>query len=224
MSTGEEIQLSFLKASSVGGTSWRTYARESIIGGTTADTYSDSVTIADTTSKVVIPISDVLFVNNIAGCTSISVRSQVYIGSTWTNVCQEMIVYPLTTPPAHAKRIWWLNALGGWDQYTFRGAYLKERETERSTYRKDLGYSYTVGARGIDTVKSKVTELHTIYSDALNSTDAAFVAGVLYSKDVRLQSGSTLIPIVLRDGSNVIDDSTDHVVIRLDYVHSNDVR
>lgn len=224
MAPGEEIQLSFIKTSSLGGTSWRIYTTENIIGGTTGNTASSSATIADTVGKVVIPLSDALFTNDIAACTSITVRAQLSVSGNWLNFLENVTIYPLPAPPSHGKRIWWLNKLGGWDQYTFRGEYLKERDVERTTYRKDLGYSYSVGARGLDVADTKVTEVHTTYSEAIGATESAWISDIMYSKDVRLQSGSTFIPIVVQDGSQVIESSHEHVVIKLEYVHANDVR
>ena len=64
----------------------------------------------------------------------------------------------------------------------------------------------------------------TIYSKPLNESKAAWISGILNSKDVRYQSGTSFIPIVLLDGSQVLESTDDHIIIRIDYQHANEIR
>ena len=125
------------------------------------------------------------------------------------------------TPHNYATRFTWKNRLGGFDSFTFDGAYTKSITSERETYERDLGYTYTVGARTTDVLSVKSQTKMSAYSGIINESQREILGELITSPQAYVIEGGNVLPIVItNDRSSIIDYDNNLFQIYVQYEYS----
>jgi len=103
-------------------------------------------------------------------------------------------------------RFCWINDFGVWDYWNFTLASSNTLEIGRANYEQSfVDYStpgivpYDIKRRGVGSFDTKIKETKTVSSDWLNQEQAEFLESLFYSPSVYIQSGSSIIPIVIEN-------------------------
>lgn len=117
-------------------------------------------------------------------------------------------------------RFWWLNLLGGYDQFTFTGDYKETIRSRVTTYEKNLPVSFESVDRGTAVIKNDSYKEIETFSELIPSSRSEWVSELLSSPEVYIESGGELVPIVIITRQAIIKDEG-FVQLRIRYVLSN---
>lgn len=188
----EEVQLSLLVTSATESVNLYLLLTNSA-GATSSQTVTAVTIVGSGTLLATFPVNSGKFGSNVrADCTA---KDQA------GNVISETKTIYIDQPCSNGKRVWWRNPLGGYDAYTFPIQPDKNVEVSRSAYAQNNAtkgnYTYKV---------SDVDSWEEVYvsSSYLTPAQGEWLATLLRSKEVYVQDGSTLRPILLYNDSERI--------------------
>jgi len=201
---GDELQLSLITTSVSSA-----YLYATLNNGTsdTSDITTAVNLTAAGTAKVTFPVNSNLYASDTVTMTlvakdqdddPISETRTVYIDNLTDN----------------GTVIWWLNPLGGYDSYRFRGEADKYIDADRKTYRT---YDSTKKNHVDKVLSVESSERYELMSDWLRPNEGEWLAQILRSTDVRMQeSGGTLRRVIVDNDSEMVD-GVDMVKLNLRY-------
>lgn len=172
--------------------------------------------------------------------TSVSKRGYISINTTYLSpLCDKFIVEITNTSGVQiseqrtyilqenkcedAKRFWFLNKFGEFDQVTFDGNYIEDGDISRRTFNKVLPNTLTVPSRGEDVFNLTTTEKHTIFSRPITKEESTWLRQLYRSVQVFVENeNAALVPIVITNNDiQAINGLSLGLPARLDYVKSN---
>ena len=124
----------------------------------------------------------------------------------------------------YSTRFHWLNRLGGFDSWTFDGAYSRGQNQSKALYEKNLDYSFNIydSETGINAVESKNT--FASYSGLLSEGKRKWLEELYTSPEVYVVEGGNYVPILITDTQvKTIDDDKKlyQVKINFSYAYQN---
>jgi len=124
----------------------------------------------------------------------------------------------------YSTRFHWLNRLGGFDSWTFDGAYSRGQNQSKALYEKNLDYSFNIydTETGVNAVESKNT--FASYSGLLSEGKRKWLEELYTSPEVYVVEGGNYVPILITDTQvKTIDDDKKlyQVKINFSYAYQN---
>ena len=105
-------------------------------------------------------------------------------------------------------RVHFLNALGGFDSYTFEGISRTDLKTKSRTFERYLPKGFSNGDRGTTTIKTDGVNRVLARSYPLKQADREWLQELFTSQQVFIQDGTNYIPVVVKDNGYIVDDKT----------------
>jgi len=124
----------------------------------------------------------------------------------------------------YSTRFHWLNRLGGFDSWTFDGAYSRGQNQSKALYEKNLDYSFNIydSETGVNAVESKNT--FASYSGLLSENKRKWLEELYTSPEVYVVEGGNYVPILITDTQvKTVDDDKKlfQVKINFSYAYQN---
>ena len=124
----------------------------------------------------------------------------------------------------YSTRFHWLNRLGGFDSWTFDGAYSRGQNQSKALYEKNLDYDFNVydSETGVNAVESKNT--FASYSGLLSEGKRKWLEELYTSPEVYVVEGGNYVPILITDTQvKTVDDDKKlyQVKINFSYAYQN---
>lgn len=122
-------------------------------------------------------------------------------------------------------RIKFLNRLGAFEYFTFKGYKDRSVSIRRNYYQNVLGESYTVDQGGDRTLYIDSRDEFTVHSQPLKEADRIWLIEMLEGMECYVEEGSNYIPIKVRAGNtNIIDEEAGLFNISMTYQYANPTR
>lgn len=122
-------------------------------------------------------------------------------------------------------RIKFLNRLGAFEYFTFKGYKDRSVSIRRNYYQNVLGESYTVDQGGDRTLYIDSRDEFTVHSQPLKEADRIWLIEMLEGMECYVEEGSNYIPIKVRAGNtNIIDEQAGLFNISMTYQYANPTR
>jgi hypothetical protein len=114
-------------------------------------------------------------------------------------------------------RLAFVNTLGGIDYFTFNFKSVNTMNTEKTYFKRELDFNYTVGDRQDFVLSQRATETYTISTDFLNDNTASWLKELIKSTEVYVitADGSDISNIVVTKLPILIMDSSFQVKTKL---------
>lgn len=210
---GEEDQLSFLYPAPSTTQCAIAYQPYDLLGAPMAGSTLSLVTIID--GRAVAPINS----NIITAAMS---RVEVAIVNSGAGVLSETITYKIDRNSyTTAIRILFENYLGGFDAFTFTGAYKQINGNSKSSFSRDLGKTFSVSDRGETILGVNAETSFEVFSRFLTRAESTWLVELINGTNVFIQTSAGNIPITILNDSDVVDDTTGAVQMKLRYRYAN---
>lgn len=121
-------------------------------------------------------------------------------------------------------RVHFLNKLGGFDSYTFKGLVKREVTTTSSQYEKNIGVNYNQQTRGRQTQYRNGLASYVATSEILSSTESIWLEELVTSAVVYVELGGLLYSATINDGKFLIEDRLKLKQLQLTLTSANDKR
>jgi len=147
--------------------------------------------------------------------------------------------YPPSTPSISEKlifnldhdtcedhtRIKFLNRLGAFEYFTFKGNRDRSTSVKNVFYNRALDTSYSVNEGGDRVLYSDVRTEFTIYSQSLKEAERIWLEELLDGHECYVEEGNNYIPIKIRAGKTVIiDEEAELSTMKITYQYANPTR
>jgi hypothetical protein len=125
-----------------------------------------------------------------------------------------------------AVRLHWLNRLGGSDAYTFNSKKKIEEKTKSDTAQKPLGWLTTVPPatsydKGVFKIHQEVTKEYEVESSFYDEQQGAWLAELLSSPEVYMETSDGLIAVVIQDGKITLSENEELLNVVIQFVEAN---
>jgi hypothetical protein len=125
-----------------------------------------------------------------------------------------------------AVRLHWLNRLGGSDAYTFNSKKKIEEKTKSDTAQKPLGWLTTVPPstsydKGMFKIQQEVTREYEVESSFYDEQQGAWIAELLSSPEVYMETSDGLIAVVIQDGKITLSENEELLNVVVQFVEAN---
>ena len=123
-------------------------------------------------------------------------------------------------------RLHWLNRLGGSDAYTFTSKKKIEEKTKSDTAQKPLGWITTVPPatsydKGLFKIHQEVTKEYEVESSFYDEQQGAWIAELLSSPEVYMETSDGLIAVVIQDGKITLSENEELLNVVIQFVEAN---
>jgi hypothetical protein len=123
-------------------------------------------------------------------------------------------------------RLHWLNRLGGSDAYTFTSKKKIEEKTKSETAQKQLGWLTTVPPatsydKGLFKIHQEVTKEYEVESSFYDEQQGAWIAELLSSPEVYMETSDGLIAVVIQDGKITLSENEELLNVVIQFVEAN---
>ena len=123
-------------------------------------------------------------------------------------------------------RLHWLNRLGGSDAYTFTSKKKIEEKTKSETAQKPLGWLTTVPPatsydKGLFKIHQEVTKEYEVESSFYDEQQGAWIAELLSSPEVYMETSDGLIAVVIQDGKITLSENEELLNVVIQFVEAN---
>jgi len=125
-----------------------------------------------------------------------------------------------------AVRLHWLNRLGGSDAYTFTSKKKIEEKTKSNTAQKPLGWLTTAPPatsydKGLFKIQQEVTKEYEVESVFYDEQEGAWIAELLSSPEVYMETSDGLIAVVIEDGKITLTENDELLNVTIKFVEAN---
>lgn len=125
-----------------------------------------------------------------------------------------------------AIRLHWLNRLGGSDAYTFTSKKKIEEKTKSDTAQKPLGWLTTLPPatsfdKGVFKIHQEVTKEYEVESSFYDEQQGAWIAELLSSPEVYMETSDGLIAVVIQDGKITLSENEELLNVAIQFVEAN---
>lgn len=122
-------------------------------------------------------------------------------------------------------RIKFLNRLGAFEYFTFKGYRERSTSVRNQYYKRALDAAYSVDEGGDRVMYSDVRTEFTVHSQPLKEADRIWLEEMLDGHECFVEEGNNYIPIKVRAGKTmIIDEDAELSVIKMTYQYANEVR
>lgn len=123
-------------------------------------------------------------------------------------------------------RLHWLNRLGGADAYTFTSKKKIEEKTKSETAQKPLGWLTTSPPatsydKGLFKIHQEVTKEYEVESSFYDEQQGAWIAELLSSPEVYMETSDGLIAVVIQDGKITLSENEELLNVVIQFVEAN---
>ncbi len=123
-------------------------------------------------------------------------------------------------------RLHWLNRLGGSDAYTFTSKKKVEEKTKSETAQKPLSWSTSVPPstsfdKGMFKIFQEVTKEYEVESSFYTEQEGAWIAELLSSPEVYMETSDGLIAVVIQDSSITLSENEELLNVVIQFVEAN---
>ena len=123
-------------------------------------------------------------------------------------------------------RLHWLNRLGGSDAYTFTSKKKVEEKTKSDTAQKPLNWLTTLPPatsydRGMFKIQQEVTKEYEVESSFYTEQEGAWIAELLSSPEVYMETPDGLIAVVIQDGKITLSENEELLNVVIQFVEAN---
>lgn len=123
-------------------------------------------------------------------------------------------------------RLHWLNRLGGSDAYTFTSKKKIEQKTKSETAQKPLSWSTTLPPaqsydKGMFKIFQETMKEYEVESTFYNEQQGEWIAELLSSPEVYMETADGLIAVVIQDGSITISENEELLNVQVKFVEAN---
>lgn len=125
-----------------------------------------------------------------------------------------------------AVRLHWLNRLGGADAYTFSSKKKVEEKTKSETAQKPLSWGTTVPPatsydKGTFKIFQETTKEYTVESSFYTEQQGAWIAELLSSPEVYMETAQGLIAVVIEDSSITLSENDELLNVTIQFREAN---
>jgi hypothetical protein len=122
-------------------------------------------------------------------------------------------------------RIKFLNRLGAFEYFTFKGYRERSTSVRNQYYKRALDTAYSVDEGGDRVMYSDIRTEFTVHSQPLKEADRIWLEEMLDGHECFVEEGNNYIPIKVRAGKTmIIDEDAELSVIKMTYQYANEVR
>lgn len=119
-------------------------------------------------------------------------------------------------------RIKFLNKLGAYEYFTFKGNRDRSIETRKNYYGQPLNSGYSIGDGGDRVLDVDSRTEFTVFSQGITESDRIWLEEMFQSIDAYVEEGSNYIPIKIRAGkTRIIREGAGLFTIQLTYQYAN---
>lgn len=123
-------------------------------------------------------------------------------------------------------RLHWLNRLGGADAYTFKSRKKIEEKTKSDTAQKPLSWATTVPPatsydKGVFKLAQEVTKEYEVESSFYTEQEGAWIAELLSSPEVYMETSDGLIAVVIQDGKITLSENDELLNVVIQFTEAN---
>lgn len=208
---GEEEQLHFITN---GLQSCEVSCLKYDLGGNPTLVSLSTVPIID--NKGIVPINSNLFDSNVS-----KIIVGIYSGATLLAEVRTFIIDK--NRYQNAQRFHFENTLGGFDAFTFTGAFSRVGKSAKTNFKKNLAVAYAVRDRGVSDLSNNNDIANQIYSGLLSNAEALWLNEMLQSTAVFTKNiGETVFtPVNILSDSQPIYDPEMPTQLKVLYSESN---
>lgn len=160
----------------------------------------------------------------------IEVGNAYLIGSSWTFVsASEIMTYKkIECCAERSTRLHWLNRLGGADAYTFSSKKTIQQKNKSELAQVPQTWSYatpptTIYDRGLFKIAQDVTVEYEVESKFYSETEGAWIAELLSSPDVYLETSLGLVAVVITDSNITTTENDELLNVTISFVEANNI-
>jgi len=127
-----------------------------------------------------------------------------------------------------STRLHWLNRLGGADAYTFSSKKKIEQKNKSELAQVPQTWSYTtppttIYDRGLFKIAQDVTVEYEVQSKFYSEAEGAWIAELLSSPEVYLETSDGLVAVVITDSSITTSENNELLNVTINFVESNNI-
>ena len=141
-----------------------------------------------------------------------------------SSLISETVTFNLDHNPCTNEwtRIKFLNRLGAFEYFTFKGYRNKSINIRKNYYQRPLAASYTVDQGGDRTMYTDSRTQFVVYSQQLKQADREWLIEMLEGNECFVEEGSNYIPIKVRaGGTQLINEGDGLMTIKMTYEYAN---
>lgn len=127
-----------------------------------------------------------------------------------------------------STRLHWLNRLGGADAYTFSSKKKLEQKNKSELAQVPQTWSYTtppttIYDRGLFKIAQDVTVEYEVQSKFYSEAEGAWIAELLSSPEVYLETSDGLVAVVITDSSITMSENNELLNVTINFVEANNI-
>jgi hypothetical protein len=160
----------------------------------------------------------------------IYVGNAFLIGSNWLFVqASEVRVFKkIECCAERSTRLHWLNRLGGIDAYTFSSKKKIEQKNKSELAQVPQTWSYTtppttIYDRGLFKIAQEVNVVYEVESKFYTEAEGAWIAELLSSPEVYLETSLGLVAVVITDSSITTTENNELLNVTISFVEANNI-
>jgi hypothetical protein len=139
------------------------------------------------------------------------------------NVVSEVVTYNVDHSCSdNYTRIKFLNRLGAFEYFTFKGYRNRSINVRKNYYQSVLDDGYSIGSGGDRALSIDSRSQFEVYSQPLKEADRIWLEEMLEGMECFVEEGSNYIPIKVRaGGTKIIDEGNDLFTFKMTYEYAN---
>lgn len=145
--------------------------------------------------------------------------SLTYFGTSYSEFVKFSVDHSCST---NHTRIKFLNRLGAFEYFTFKGYKDRSITIRKNYYQQNLDDGYSIGSGGDRVLDIDSRTKFEVYSQPMKQADRIWLEELLEGYECFVEEGSNYIPIKVRAGeTKIIDEGADLMTIKLVYEYAN---
>ena len=160
----------------------------------------------------------------------IYVGNAILVGSNWLFIqaSESRVFKKIDCCTERSTRLHWLNRLGGADAYTFSSKKKIEQKNKSELAQVPQTWSYTtppttIYDRGLFKIAQEVTVEYEVESKFYTEAEGAWIAELLSSPEVYLETSLGLVAVVITDSSITTTENNELLNVTISFVEANNI-
>jgi hypothetical protein len=139
-----------------------------------------------------------------------------------TDISEQVLYNVDNSCSTNHTRIKFLNRLGAFEYFTFKGYKDRSITIRKNYYQQNLDDGYSIGSGGDRVLDIDSRTKFEVYSQPMKQADRIWLEELLEGYECFVEEGSNYIPIKVRAGeTKIIDEGADLMTIKLVYEYAN---
>jgi len=139
-----------------------------------------------------------------------------------TDISEQVLYNVDNSCSTNHTRIKFLNRLGAFEYFTFKGYKDRSISIRKNYYQQNLDDGYSIGSGGDRVLDIDSRTKFEVYSQPMKQADRIWLEELLEGYECFVEEGSNYIPIKVRAGeTKIIDEGADLMTIKLVYEYAN---